>query len=129
MGRYAEAYASWKSDPLGFWAGAARDIDWISAPDKVCGPAGWFPDAICNTCWNALDRHVIEGNGERQALIYDSAMMGKVKHFTYAELLDKVATFAGVLQRHGVVKGDRVIIYMPMVPQAAVAMLACARLG
>ena len=129
MGHYAEAYESWKSDPLGFWAEAARDIDWISAPEKVHGPEGWFPDAICNTCWNALDRHVIEGNGERQALIYDSAMMSKVKHFTYAELLDKVATFAGVLQRHGIAKGDRVIVYMPMVPQAVVAMLACARLG
>ncbi|MFZ3034753.1 MAG: propionyl-CoA synthetase [Parvibaculum sp.] len=129
MGRYADAYASWKRDPLDFWAEAARDIDWISAPSKVHGPEGWFPDAVCNTCWNALDRHVIEGNGERQALIYDSAMTGKVKHFTYAELLDKVTTFAGVLQRHGIAKGDRVIIYMPMVPQAVVAMLACARLG
>ena len=69
MGRYAEAYESWKSDPLGFWAEAARDIDWISAPQQVHGPEGWFPDAICNTCWNALDRHVIEGNGDRQALI------------------------------------------------------------
>jgi propionyl-CoA synthetase len=129
MGRYAQAYASWKQNPHEFWMEAAREIDWISAPTKAHGPTGWYPDATCNTCWNAVDRHVAEGHGERQAMIYDSAMLGKVKSFTYAELLDKVATFAGVLQRHGVAKGDRVIIYMPMVPQAVVAMLACARLG
>ncbi|HEY4344715.1 MAG TPA: propionyl-CoA synthetase [Parvibaculum sp.] len=129
MGRYRETYDRWKRDPEGFWAEAARGIDWIKPHDEVYGALGWYAGAECNTCWNALDRHVAGGRGEQLALIYDSAMIGKVKRFTYAELLDKVATFAGVLQRHGVVKGDRVVIYMPMVPQAVVAMLACARLG
>ncbi|MCE9648780.1 MAG: propionyl-CoA synthetase [Parvibaculum sp.] len=129
MSAYRETYDRWKGDPEGFWAEAAREIDWVKPHDEVFGALGWFAGATCNTCWNALDRHVDAGHGERLALIYDSAMMGKVKRFTYAELLDKVATFAGVLSRHGVQKGDRVVIYMPMVPQAVVAMLACARLG
>ncbi|MDR3499599.1 MAG: propionyl-CoA synthetase [Parvibaculum sp.] len=133
MGQYRDTYDRWKRDPEGFWADAARAIVWSKPHDKVLaevdGVARWFVGAECNTCWNALDRHVAEGRGEQLALIYDSAMLGKVKRFTYRELLDKVATFAGVLARRGVTKGDRVIIYMPMVPQAAVAMLACARLG
>lgn len=129
MGRYSDTYASWAGNPHGFWAEAAKDIDWVSGPREIYGPKGWFPDATCNTCWNAVDRHVAGGRGDQLALIYDSAMLGRVKTFTYAELLDRVATFAGVLRRHGIVKGDRVIIYMPMVPQAVVAMLACARLG
>ncbi|MGV8997135.1 MAG: propionyl-CoA synthetase [Parvibaculaceae bacterium] len=129
MGRYKDVYAGWQKDPHGFWAEAAKDIDWVSAPRAIYSDAGWFPDATCNTCWNALDRHVAEGRGAQDAMIYDSAMLGRVEHFTYAQLLDHVATFAGVLQRRGVVKGDRVIIYMPMVPEAVIAMLACARLG
>tara|TARA_R110000868_G_scaffold56162_1_gene174128 strand:- start:443 stop:2371 length:1929 start_codon:yes stop_codon:yes gene_type:complete len=129
MGLYRDTYAKWKNHPHEFWADAARDIDWVTPATAIHGAEGWFTGATCNTCWNALDRHVAAGRGDQNALIYDSAMMGKVKHFTYSELLDKVATFAGVLQRHGIVKGDRVIIYMPMVPQAVVAMLACARLG
>jgi propionyl-CoA synthetase len=133
MGRYRETYDRWKRDPEGFWAEAAGDIEWSKPHEKVLAEIGglsrWFAGAECNTCWNALDRHVAAGRGDQLALIYDSAMLGKVKRFTYRELLDKVATFAGVLSRHGVAKGDRVIIYMPMVPQAAVAMLACARLG
>ena len=134
MGRYSDVYESWQKDPEGFWRDAAGEIDWFTPVEKVRemrdgGLADWFAGASCNTCWNALDRHVEAGHGDRLALIYDSAMMGKVKKFTYAELTDKVATFAGVLKSKGVGKGDRVIIYMPMVPQAAVAMLACARLG
>ncbi|MGX1198861.1 propionyl-CoA synthetase [Parvibaculum sp. MBR-TMA-1.3b-4.2] len=134
MGRYSDVYESWQKDPEGFWRDAAGEIDWFTPVDKVRemrdgGLADWFAGASCNTCWNALDRHVEAGHGDRLALIYDSAMMGKVKKFTYAELTDKVATFAGVLKSKGVGKGDRVIVYMPMVPQAAVAMLACARLG
>ena len=134
MGNYDDTYCSWLKDPEGFWRDAARDIDWFTPVDKVRemregGLADWYAGASCNTCWNALDRHVKAGHGERAALIYDSAMMGKAKTFTYAELTDKVATFAGVLQSKGIGKGDRVIIYMPMVPQAVVAMLACARLG
>lgn len=129
MSTYRDTYAGWKKNPHGFWADAAKDIEWVKPADEIYGPDGWFSGAMCNTCWNAVDRHVADGRGEQLALIYDSAMLGKVKRFTYAQLLDKVATFAGVLQRHGVVKGDRVVIYMPMVPQAVVAMLACARLG
>ena len=129
MGRYEQVYSNWKSDPHGFWAEAAKAVTWMRPPAVIHDERGWFADATCNTCFNALDRHVQEGRGAQLALIYDSAMMGKVKRFTYSELLDKVATFAGVLQRHGVAKGDRVIIYMPMVPQAVVAMLACARIG
>ena len=134
MSSYAETYRNWQDDPEGFWRNAAQEIDWFTPVDKVRqmrdgGLADWYAGASCNTCWNALDRHVEAGHGDRLALIYDSAMMGKVKKFTYAELTDKVATFAGVLKSKGVGKGDRVIIYMPMVPQAAVAMLACARLG
>jgi len=132
MGRYRETYDRWKRDPEGFWAEAAREIDWSRSWDTVLseesGLSRWFAGAECNTCWNALDRHVAT-RGDQAALIYDSAMTGKVKSFTYRELTEKVATFAGALQRHGVGKGDRVIIYMPMVPQAVVAMLACARLG
>ena len=129
MGAYRDTYASWAGNPHAFWAEAAKDIDWVSAPRETYGPAGWFPDATCNTCWNAVDRHVAAGRGAQDAIIYDSAMLGRVEHFTYARLLDEVVTFAGVLQRHGIVKGDRVIIYMPMVPEAVIAMLACARLG
>ena len=134
MSSYAETYRNWQDDPDAFWREAAKEIDWFAPFGDVCrmrdgGLADWFPGASCNTCWNALDRHVEAGHGDRLALIYDSAMTGKAKKFTYAELTDKVATFAGVLRSKGIGKGDRVIVYMPMVPQAAVAMLACARLG
>ncbi|MBI1260958.1 MAG: AMP-binding protein [Rhizobiales bacterium] len=133
MAGYRDIYQRWQHQPVAFWAEAAREIDWITPPRDVLaesdGLTRWFEGATCNTCWNALDRHVAAGHGDRLALIYDSAMTGKVKTFTYAELTEKVALFAGVLQRHGVGKGDRVVIYMPMVPQAVVAMLACARIG
>ena len=133
MSRYHEVYSRWQQDPEGFWAEAASEIDWIRPWDRVLDQADdgarWFAGAECNTCWNCLDRHVEAGRGGQTALIYDSPVTAKVKKFSYAELLDKVATFAGVLASNGVGKGDRVILYMPMVPQAAVAMLACARLG
>jgi len=133
MGSYKDVYENWKRDPEGYWAEAAKEIDWFKPATRILeeknGLSRWYVGAETNSCWNALDRHVKAGNGDRTALVYDSAMLGRVKKFTYAELLDKVATFAGVLKSHGVEKGDRVLIYMPMVPQAAVAMLACARLG
>ncbi|POR49934.1 propionyl-CoA synthetase [Bosea psychrotolerans] len=132
--RYAETYARWQADPEGFWAQAAQAVDWIKPPkaifDATQGAYGrWFPDASCNTCFNALDRHVRDGRGEQAALIYDSPITGTKATYSYAQMLDEVATLAAVLQDLGVGKGDRVILYMPMIPEAAFAMLACARIG
>ncbi len=131
--RYHEVYDSWKQDPEAFWAAAAGDIDWIKPWDKVFdrvdGLDRWFVGAECNTCWNCVDRHVEAGRGDQVAIIYDSPITGAKRTLSYAELLDEVATFAAVLHKRGARKGDRVIIYMPMVPEAAIAMLACARIG
>ncbi|TYR34599.1 propionyl-CoA synthetase [Mesorhizobium microcysteis] len=132
--RYHDVYAGWKSDPEAFWAEAARGIDWITAPRAVFDPeAGvygrWFVDGVCNTCFNAVDRHVEGGRADQLALVYDSPITGAKKSFTYAQLKQEVVALAAVLRDQGVVKGDRVIIYMPMVPEAVFAMLACARLG
>ena len=134
MGSYAKVYESWKSDPEGFWLDAAKAIDWFSAPEKAFYPDSgvygrWFKGATCNTSYNCLDRHVEAGRGDTTALIWDSPITGKKKSYSYAQLLDEVATFAAVLQDKGVDKGDRVIIYMPMVAEAAIAMLACSRIG
>ena len=133
MSRYHETYASWKKDPGGFWADAAKGLDWVTpwtAPyAKVYGLDRWFVGAECNTCWNAVDRHVKAGNGERLAVIYDSPITGKKAKYTYNQLLDEVSTLAAALEDLGVRKGDRVILYMPMIPQALFAMLACARIG
>jgi propionyl-CoA synthetase len=120
--------------PEEFWKEAAADIDWTKPWDVVLDRdakpvARWFVGGELNTCYNALDRHVDDGRADQAALIYDSAVTGTTRTFTYAELRDQVARFAGVLARHGVERGDRVIIYMPMIPQAVIAMLACARLG
>jgi propionyl-CoA synthetase len=132
--RYHEVYAGWRRDPEAFWAEAARDIDWFKPFDKVfdadAGVYGrWFPGALCNTCFNAVDRHVDGGRADQLALIHDSAITGKVTRYTFRELQREVVAMAQVLRHQGVGKGDRVIIYMPMVAEAAVAMLACARLG
>lgn len=132
--RYQESYALWQRDPAAFWAQAAQAIEWIRPPqqifDEQAGVYGrWFPDATCNTCFNALDRHVRDGRGAQPALIYDSPVTGTKASYSYAQLLDEVAALAAVLQDLGVGKGDRVIIYMPMIPEAVFAMLACARLG
>jgi propionyl-CoA synthetase len=121
-------------DPAGFWLDAADAIDWERKPTVALDDANppfykWFPDGVLNTCYNALDRHVEAGHGDRTALIYDSAMVPTRRSYSYAELRDEVARFAGVLAAQGVGAGDRVVIYMPMVPEAVVAMLACARLG
>jgi propionyl-CoA synthetase len=133
-GRYKQAYARWQADPEGFWAQAAQAIDWISPPQRIFdasqGAYGrWFPDATCNTCFNALDRHVRDGRGEQPALIHDSPVTGTKAVYTYAQMLEEVGALAAVLQDLGVGKGDRVVLYMPMVPEAAFAMLACARIG
>ncbi len=131
---YKDTYAAWAAAPEDFWAKAAEDLDWAEAPQRVfdadAGVYGrWFPDATCNTCWNAVDRHVEAGHGDRLALIYDSPVTDTKRTITYAELQDEVATLGAVLQGMGVGQGDRVILYMPMVAEAVIAMLACARIG
>lgn len=132
---YDVAYARSLNDPNGFWGEIAQDIDWVKPWDKVLDESNppfyrWFVGAECNTCYNAVDRHVKNGRGDQPAIIYDSPMTGGTKQtLTYSQLQDEVARFAGVLRANGVGKGDRVIIYMPMIPQAAIAMLATARLG
>ncbi|MGW5701475.1 propionyl-CoA synthetase [Amycolatopsis japonica] len=131
---HAESYQRSLEDPEGFWLEAAQAIDWTRTPTQALDASKapfyrWFPDGDLNTAFNALDRHVRDGRGEQIALIWDSPVTDSVRRFTYAELLDEVARFAGALASLGVGKGDRVIVYMPMVPEAAVAMLACARLG
>jgi len=132
--RYDEVYARSMADPEGFWAEAAREIDWIKSAEKIfdrdMGLYGrWFAGAIVNTCYNALDRHVARGRADQLALIHDSPLAGTVIRLTYAEMLREVQALAAVMQEFGLAKGDRVIIYMPMVPEAMVAMLACARIG
>jgi len=134
MSRYHEVYESWKKDPEAFWAKAAEDIDWIRPAEKVFDPdAGiygrWFVGAECNTCYNCVDRHVEAGRGDQPAIIYDSPITESQRVITYSELLDEVSRFAAILRDFSVEKGDRVIIYMPMVPEAVIAMLACARIG
>ena len=131
---YAEEHARSLADPAEFWAEAAAGIDWVLKWEKVLDDSNppfyrWFRGGMLNICYNALDRHIGRGRGEQPALIYDSPVTGTVKQFTYSQLRDEVARFAGVLVREGVVKGDRVILYMPMVPEAVIAMLACARIG
>jgi propionyl-CoA synthetase len=134
MSGYAETYRRSLAEPEAFWAEAAEAIDWERRWDRVLDDSRppfyrWFAGARLNTCWNALDRHVAAGNGERVALVWDSPVTGQIVRFTYRELRDRVARFAGVLSGLGVKTGDRVLIYMPMVPEAAIAMLACARIG
>jgi propionyl-CoA synthetase len=134
MGSYQDAYQRSLADPDAFWLAAAEAIDWDTPPttaldDKTAPLYRWFPDGVLNTCHNALDRHVNSGRGDQVALIHDSPVTDSKASFTYRELRDEVAVFAGALRDLGVGKGDRVIIYMPMVPRAVVAMLACARLG
>ncbi|MBC7725344.1 MAG: propionyl-CoA synthetase [Burkholderiaceae bacterium] len=133
-GSYSEAFARSVDDPEAFWLEAARAIDWDSEPTRALDDSAaplyrWFPDGSMNTCFNALDRHVLAGRGDQAAIIYDSPVVGKKKTYSYATMLDKVSRFAGLLAEAGVGKGDRVVIYMPMMPQAITAMLACARLG
>ncbi|HTZ79244.1 MAG TPA: propionyl-CoA synthetase [Stellaceae bacterium] len=133
-GRYDEMFRRSLSDPEGFWGEAAEAIDWERRWDKVLDQSRppfslWFKGGRLNTCWNALDRHVERGRAQQTALIYDSPVTGEIRKFTYRELRDRVAALAGALAGLGVGKGDRVLIYMPMVPEAAMAMLACARIG
>ena len=132
--RYREVYEAWMADPQGFWAQAATAIDWVKPPqrifDETAGVYGhWYPDATLNACFNCVDRHVRDGRGDQAAIVYDAPVIPFGKTITYAELLDEVQVLAAVLQDFGVTKGDRVIVYLPMIPRAHVAMLACARIG
>jgi len=134
MGRYTEAFRQSIEDPAGFWGGAAQGIDWYREPAAVLDSSNppfyrWFSGGVLNTCFNAVDRHVRDGRGDQAALIYDSPVTGTGRTLTYRQLLDQVARFAGVLRGLGTGAGDRVVIYMPMIPEAVVAMLACARIG
>jgi propionyl-CoA synthetase len=134
MGGYREVFDASISDPAKFWAQAAEAVTWTRAPEQILDDTNppfyrWFPDAELNTCVNALDRHVADGRGQQAALIYDSPVTGTKRTYTYHELLDETARFAGVLRSLGVGKGDRVVVYLPMIPEAIITMLACARLG
>lgn len=131
---YREVYDSWKADPESYWMNAAEAIDWDRKPSKALFDENaplyeWFSDGMVNTCYNAVDRHVENGRGDQTAIIYDSPITHTKREYTYFELRNRVATLAGALRAKGVEKGDRVIIYMPMIPEALEAMLACARLG
>ncbi|MBB4198482.1 propionyl-CoA synthetase [Rhodoblastus sphagnicola] len=132
--QYQDVYRSWKDKPFEFWGEAAKQVDWIKPPKTVFDPeAGvygrWFPDGTLNTCYNAVDRHVKNGRAEQAALIYDSPVTGIKRTYTYAELLAEVNAVSAVLKDFGVGKGDRVLAYMPMIPEAVIGVLACARLG
>ncbi|MFM5951865.1 MAG: propionyl-CoA synthetase [Micrococcales bacterium] len=133
-GNYKATYAASTENPGLFWLEAASGINWVEAPSKALDDSAapvyrWFPDASLNTCYNAVDRHVENGRGDQTAIIYDSTMTGTKNSYTYRELQERVAAFAGALRDQGVGKGDRVLIYLPMVPHAIISMLACARLG
>ncbi|MCK9931267.1 AMP-binding protein [Frankia sp. Mgl5] len=134
MGAYRRAYEHERTDPEAFWAAAAREVEWTRPPERILDASAppfyrWFPDAELNTCANALDRHVAAGRGDALALVYDSPVTGTSRRYTFAQLTDEVARAAGALASLGVGRGDRVIVYLPMIPEAVVAMLACARLG
>ena len=131
---YQDVYAAWKSDPESFWMEAASRIDWMTPPGKALFDQRapfyeWFSDGQLNACWNAVDRHVEAGRGDQLAIIHDSPITHSYRGITYRDLQSRVASLAGALRAKGVEKGDRVIIYMPMVPEALEAMLACSRLG
>jgi len=134
MGAYADDHRRSLADAVGFWAEQARAVDWFHRPstvfDPAAGPAGrWFVDGVLNTAYNALDRHVIRGRADQPALVFHSAYTGTRRTYTYADLLERVGQLGGALRELGVRAGDRVVIYLPMVPEAVIAMLACARIG
>src|SRR5215468_1797215 len=134
MSTYQDAYRRSLADPEGFWGEIGSALTWERRWDLVLDRSQapfyrWFKGGVLNTCYNALDIHVKSGRADQLALIYDSPVTNKVASYTYRALLDEVARFAGALRKQGIQKGDRIIIYMPMVPEAVVAMLACARIG
>ncbi len=132
--KYKSVYNQWKNEPESFWQNLAKDIIWDTFPKTILNKKNeylyeWFPDGVLNTCYNAVDKNIIEGRGDQVAIYYDSPITNTKSKITYNELRDKVSKFAGGLKKHNIVKGDRVIIYMPMIPEAIIAMLAVARLG
>ena len=131
---YSEIYNQSIKNPEEFWENVSNDIFWYKKPKKILNKSNapffkWFEDGVTNTCYNALDHHIDQGKGEKIALIYDSPITNKKAKFTFNQLREKVSKFAGALDNQGVNKGDRVIIYMPMIPEAVIAMLACGRIG
>ena len=125
---YQDVYKAWQADPEEFWMTAAEAIDWVQKPSKALWDDAaplyeWYKDASVNTCYNAVDRHVLAGRGDQTAIIYDSPITGRKQEITFAQLKDRVSALAGALREKGVEKGDRVIIYMPMIPEALDAML------
>ena len=134
MGSYKKIYQSWKEDQLKFWKKQSEGIDWEKKPIKILDDSNqpfykWFPDGRLNTCYNAIDRHVLSGRGNQTAIIYDSPVTNVKKQISYNQLQRQIIQFSGALNKLGISKGDRVIIYMPMIPEAVIAMLACARIG
>tara|TARA_B100001093_G_scaffold70501_1_gene60990 strand:+ start:16915 stop:18798 length:1884 start_codon:yes stop_codon:yes gene_type:complete len=134
LGSYKKIYQSWKEDQLKFWQKQSEGIDWEKKPQKILDDSNlpfykWFPDGRLNTCYNAIDRHVLSGKGNQTAIIYDSPVTNIKKKISYKQLQGQIIQFSGALKKLGVSKGDRVIIYMPMIPEAIIAMLACARIG
>ena len=132
--KYNEIYQKSIENREDFWKEISNNIFWYTKPTKILNSDNppffkWFEDGVTNTCYNALDLHVDQGNGEKLAIIYDSPITGSKENITYNKLKEKVALFAGALKKQGVSKGDRVIIYMPMIPEAVIAMLACGRIG
>ena len=131
---YKSVYETWKKNPTEFWKNQSKEISWYEPADKILDDSrkpfyNWFTGGSINACYNCVDRHIENGRGEDIAIIYDSAMCEKVRKISYLELRKDVAKLAGALKEKGIKKGDRVIIYMPMIPEAVIAMLACARLG
>jgi len=134
LGSYKKIYQSWKEDQLKFWKKQSEGIDWEKKPIKILDDSNqpfykWFPDGRLNTCYNAIDRHVLSGRGNQTAIIYDSPVTNVKKQISYNQLQRQIIQFSGALNKLGISKGDRVIIYMPMIPEAVIAMLACARIG
>ena len=132
--KFSEIYSNSIKNPEEFWKKISEEMFWFKKPSKILNKSNppfykWYEDGITNSCYNALDIHVDNGRGDRTALIYDSPITGNKNKFTYKELKAKVSRFAGALQNQGITKGDRIIIYMPMIPEAVIAMLACARIG
>ena len=132
--KFNNIYQNSLKNPENFWQEVSNDIFWFKKPTKILNKSNppfykWYEDGKTNTCYNALDIHIDQGRGDKLAVIYDSPITGNKKQFTYKELREKVSKFAGALRNQGVDKGDRVIIYMPMIPEAVIAMLACGRIG